>query len=63
MITAPRTYRVGVTEKLRVQLFDTNDKWNITVRLVVGKKNGKEIASAKGLFNRKSKGLLNLKVK
>lgn len=54
---------MGLTEKLRVQLFDTNDKWNVTVRLVVGKKKGgKEIARATGLFNLKSKGLLNLEV-
>ena len=64
MITAPRAYRAGVTEKLRVQLFDTKDVWNVSAKLVMGKgKRSRVVGTATGQFSLQTQGLLELKVR
>ena len=62
LITAPRVFRVGSTEKLSVSLLDTSETWKVEVELF-SKRYGRRLSHASGLFQATDKnGMLELMV-
>ena len=61
MVTSPRIFRAGSTQRLSVSLFSVSTPWDVNATVVY--KNGRGIiASDEGKFTSLSDGFLNLKV-
>ena len=61
MVTSPRVFRAGSTQRLSVNLFSVSTPWDVNATVVYNSGRG-IIASDEGKFTSLSDGFLNLKV-
>ena len=61
MVTSPRIFRAGSTQRLSVSLFSVSTPWDVNATVVYNNGRG-IIASDEGKFTSLSDGFLNLKV-